>query len=89
MPFVFYNLGFVLAFISVLGMSIAALLSFQLLLKTKDLTPMRLDSLYQISYILFGRISIFMVSIIVFLRNFGGIVLCYMIIGENLSSLAL
>ena len=56
-------------------------------LKTKDLTPRKLESIYEIAYLLFGRASIFIVCTIMFLSNYGAIVLFYMIIGETLGTL--
>ena len=59
------------------------------MLKTKDLTPMKPESMYEISYVLFGRASIFVVCFFIFVRNFGCLIINYMIIGETLSTMML
>jgi len=56
-------------------------------LKTKDLTPRKLESMYEIAYLLFGRASIFIVCTMMFVTNYGSIVLFYMFIGETAKTL--
>ncbi len=61
--------------------------SSMMYLKTKDLTPKKPESVYEIAYILFGRPSIFVVTITMFISNYGALILFYMIIGETVSTL--
>ena len=61
--------------------------STMLYLKTKDLSPRKYESVYELAYLLFGRPSIFVVTIILFCANIGAMILYYMIIGETLSTL--
>ena len=86
-PFAYYHLGLTLAIIMTVVLAINTHVSSMMYLKVKDLTPRKLESIYEIAYLLFGRASIFVVCCIMFLSNSGGIVLYYMIIGDTLSGL--
>mmetsp|Transcript_17529 Transcript_17529/g.22219 ORF Transcript_17529/g.22219 Transcript_17529/m.22219 type:complete len:117 (-) Transcript_17529:1074-1424(-) len=86
-PFIFYSLGLPLAATMVVCAGLTTLTSFWLLLRTKDLMPQRQQSLYEIAYVLFGRTSIYVICVTIFLRNFGSIVICYMVFGETVSTL--
>ena len=86
-PYAFYHLGITLAVIMTLVLAVNNHMSSMMYLKTKDLTPRKLESVYEIAFLLFGRASIFVVCIIMFLSNYGAIVLFYMIIGETTSTL--
>ena len=57
-------------------------------LKTKDLTPRRYESLYEIGYLLVGRPAIFVVCIVCFLNNTGALIMYYILVGDTLSSFA-
>ena len=87
MPFVIYSMGLVLGLITIFSVSLFTLMSFWLMLKTKDLTPLKPESMYEIAYVLFGRAAVFIVCLFIVLRNFGAIVLNYMIIGETWNTL--
>ena len=62
-------------------------LSNLLHMKIKDLTPRKYESIYEIAYLLFGRASIFVVSINMMVLNVGALILYYMLIGDIGSSL--
>ena len=59
-----------------------------MLLKMKDLTPRRYESMYEIAYLLLGRQSIFYLCAIQFISIFGAMILYYTIMGHILSSFA-
>ena len=56
------------------------------MLHTKDLTPRKYESLYEIGYILMGRWSIFIICAVLFMTNFGTVVLYFIIFGDTLGS---
>jgi len=88
LPFAFYRMGLPV------GLSFCAFVAFMchissmMYLMTKDLTPGKFQSAYEIAYLLFGRLSIFVVCIIQWLNNYGAILLYYIIIGETVSTLS-
>ena len=88
LPYAFYHLGLFLGVISCITVAILSHFSSIMHLKTKDLTPRRYESVYEIAFLLVGRPSIFFVCIIMFLANTGSIIMYYIIIGDTLSSLA-
>ena len=87
LPFAFYRLGLVLSPIFCVIVACLGQVSSMMYLKTKDLTPKKPESVYEIAYILFGRPSIFVVTITMFISNYGALVLFYMIIGETVRTL--
>mmetsp|Transcript_37185 Transcript_37185/g.48933 ORF Transcript_37185/g.48933 Transcript_37185/m.48933 type:complete len:181 (-) Transcript_37185:971-1513(-) len=87
MPFAFYELGFPTAIILGSAIAILAQISIYLLLRTKDLTPRKYESLYELAYILFGRPAVFVICLTIVLRNFGALIINYMIIGETIKTL--
>lgn len=86
-PYAYYHCGLTLSIILTVVLGIITHVSSMMYLKTKDLTPYKLESIYEIAFLLFGRSSIFVVCSIMFLSNYFAIVLFYMIIGETWSTL--
>jgi len=86
-PFAFYRMGLVLGPIFVLMMALLSQISTMMILKVKDMTPRKLESVYEIAYLLFGRPSIFVVCITMFLGIYGALILYYIIIGDTVSTL--
>ena len=87
MPYALSRMGLSLGIIFCLIMAIITHVSNMMYLKIKDLTPKRLESVYEIAYLMFGRSSIFVICTVLFLTNYGAIILYYMIIGETVSTL--
>ena len=87
LPYAFYHLGLFLGVISCLIVALLSHLSTIMHLKTKDLTPRRYESVYEIAFLLVGRPSIFYVCTIMFLSNVGAIIMYYILIGDTMSSL--
>ena len=87
MPYAFYHLGVTMGFFTCLVMAVLSHFSSMLYLKTKDLTPRRYESVYEIAYLLVGRPSIFVVCGVLFAANMGAVIMYYIIIGDTLSSL--
>ena len=87
-PYAFYRLGIPLAVVALLVLSFLGYSVAMLMLKTKDLTPQSNQSLYEIGYLLFGRPSIFIVTIAHFVVVFLALVMYYIACGDVLSVLA-
>ena len=86
-PYAISRMGLTLGIIFILILAIITHVSNMMYLKIKDLTPRRLESVYEIAYLMFGRSSIFLICTVLFLTNYGAIILYYMIIGETVSTL--
>lgn len=69
-------------------MAFLSYISAMMLLKTKELTPGRLESIYDIAYLLMGRPSIFFVTVVTVMRTAGSLVMYFMFFGDTLSLLA-
>lgn len=87
MSYAMYCLGLFLGAIAMLVMSILAHFSNVIHMKVKDLTPRKYESIYEIAYLLFGRNSIFVVCVNMFVLNLGALIMYYMLIGDIGSSL--
>lgn len=85
MPYVFYHMGIYFGTLAVLTITFIDALSSMMLLKTKNLIPGRSESIYEISYLFFGRYAIYMYCGSLFLLNFGAIVAYYNLFGDMLS----
>lgn len=87
LPFAFYHLGIPLSLILCFIMATLGHFSSMMYLKTKDLTPGKYESIYEIAYLLFGRPSLFVVLAILFSSVLGSAILYYIVIGETYSTL--
>lgn len=88
LPFAFYHMGIPLAIFSCLTIALLSYFSAMMLLKTKELTPGRFESIYDISYLLMGRPSIFIVIIVAVMKTAGPLIMYYILIGDSLSLIA-
>ena len=86
LPFAIYNAGAVLGAFLVVFFALMTQLSVVLMLRTKDLTPGKYESLYEIGYALLGRWSIFLICGILFLTTFGTCTLYFIIFGDTMGS---
>ena len=86
-PYAYYHCGLFLGLILTLVMATLSHFSTLLYLKTKDLTPRRYESVYEIAYLLLVRPSIFVVCAVMFAANIGSIIMYYILIGETWSTL--
>jgi amino acid permease len=84
LPFAFFNLGFIAGFIIEVIFAYLTRLSCQIYLAAYELIPGKLDSLYEIGYMIFGRKSIFMISFIIAINSFG-LMMIYFIIFAKIS----
>ena len=71
LPYTFYRLGLVLGPIYCFMVAILGQVSTLMYFKAKDLTPKKPESVYEIAYVLFGRPSIFVVTITMFISIYG------------------
>jgi len=62
-------------------------LSVMLYLRTKDLTPRKYESVYEISYLLTGKAGIAVVIGIQIAVTLGGMILYYMVLGDIIGAL--
>jgi len=86
-PFALYNAGLILGVSAILIYGLIAMLATMLYLSTKDLSPARYESLYEIGYLLLGRWSIFMICGILYISNIGILVLYFVIFSDTASSI--
>lgn len=62
--------------------------SCHLYLKTRELVPGNVESLYEIGFVLLGRKSIYLISSIIFLMCFGLVIIYFIVFGSIASSLS-
>ena len=86
-PYAFYHAGIFNAIIMMFFFAACGHLSVYIYLKTKDLTPRKYESTYEIAYLLFGRVSIFIVTGTLWAFGLGMMVMYYMILGETVGHL--
>ena len=86
-PYAFYHLGIPLAVFLSIFFAITGHLSVMLYLRTKDLTPRKYESSYEIAYLLYGRASIFIVTGTQFATAICCMVLYYRILGDTIGHL--
>ena len=87
LAYAFSRLGLPLGIVLCLIFATLAHLSNMLHMKTKDLTPRKYESVYEIAYLLVGRPSIFVVCIVMLASTLSALVMYYIIIGDTVSSL--
>lgn len=63
-PFAYYRFGIVNGTVICLSVGAISHISTMMYLKTKDMTPRRYESVYEIAYLLLGESAIFVVCII-------------------------
>jgi len=86
-PYAFYHVGLINGIILLLFFAGTGHLSVMLYLRTKDLTPRKYESTYEIAFLLFGRASIFVVTGTLFFFGLSMMVMYYIILGETVGHL--
>ena len=86
-PYAFYHLGIINAIIITLTIAAASQASVMIYLRTKDLTPRKYESVYEIAYLLSGRNAIFVVILTQLLSALGCMILYYIILGDTTGNL--
>ena len=81
-----YNFGAIFGTLTVIFFSLVTQLSVILMLKTKDLTVGKYESLYEIGYSLLGRYAILIMCSILLLATFGSCTLYFIIFGDTFGS---
>lgn len=89
LPFAFYNLGFIVGFIVEFLFLYLTRLSCQVYLASKDLIPGKLDSMYEIGFMVTGRSSIFIISTIIAINSFGLMLIYFNIFSKISQSIAI
>ena len=87
MPFAFFHLGIINSIILCFVVGGSAQVSVMLYLSTKDLTPRKYESVYEISYLLSGKWAILMVIITQMAVAMGCMILYYIILGDTMGHL--
>ena len=85
--YAFYHFGIINSIFACLIISVLTHVSVMLYLRTKDLTPRKYESVYEIAYLLNGRGGLFTVILTQMLANFSSLILYYMILGDTLGHL--
>ena len=87
MPYAFSHFGIPLAVATLLVLSFLGYFSSMLMLKTRELTLPRTESLYEIGYLHFGRPSIFAVTLANLITVYLPMIAYYIACGDVLSVL--
>ncbi len=87
LPFAFYHTGLINGVVLLLFFAATGHLSVLLYLNTKDLTPRKYESTYEIAYLLYGRVSIFITTGTLFFFGLSMMVMYYIILGETVGHL--
>jgi len=81
-PYAMYHLGLIWGIFSVVLVGYLNHQANMFYLKTALLTPNKSESLYEISFVLFGRASIFVLCSMLIVLGMGSGVIFYCIIGD-------
>ena len=87
LPYAYYHLGLINGMIINVVVATLAHVSAMMYLEVKDLTPRKLESIYEIAFLLLGRKSIFIVCSVMLVANLAAMILYYIIIGDTSSQL--
>lgn len=82
LPFAFYQLGIPLGIFSCILIATLNYLSAKVYFKTRELIPGKPESFYEMGYMLSGRISIYIVSFIIFFLCFGLSIIYFVLFGK-------
>ena len=85
-PYAIYRMGIYLGGFTIILVAILSHTSNMMYLRIKDVTPVHLESIFELAYILLGRWAIYAVCTIQYVLNYGQIVLYYIIIGETIAN---
>ena len=83
LPLAMYSLGIPLAIVLQILIMMSTHLSSYLYLSVRDLVPDRPDSLYEIGYIILGRISIYMLASIFLITSLGLCIIYFIVFGDT------
>ena len=86
MPFAMYNCGAIFGCSIIVIVGFLTYMSVLLLMKTKDMSPGKYESLYEIGFAVMGRWSIFIICCILFMTAFGTVTLYFVIFGDTFGS---
>ena len=87
MPFAFYRFGIINSVFLCIVLAVLGQVSVMLYLRAKDLTPRKYESIYEIAYLLNGKVGIFVVIIVQFMSAFFAMIMYYMILGDTVGHL--
>ena len=87
-PYAMYHTGIILGLILNLLVALLAVYSGNLYLKVKEMSPMYVESLYELAYVIMKRKGIFLLSVIVLVSGAGCIMIYFIVFGDISASLA-
>jgi len=87
LPFSMYHAGIPLGLNLNLLIAIASYYASELYLRAKELTPVPVESLYEIGFVALGSRSIYLISLLTGVSSFGLMMIYFIVFGDTAASL--
>ena len=87
-PYAMYQTGITLGLILNILVALTTVYSGNLYLKCKEMAPMYVESLYELSYVVMKRTGIFFLAAVVLVSGIGCIMIYFIVFGDISASLA-
>ena len=83
-PYVFYNLGFILAFVIISFVAFVSWMGSLLVIKAKDISPRHYESFYELGYMVMGRFAILFIGLVQFTINMGALMIYFIVFVDTI-----